>query len=373
MGFARGLGRFLLSIAVSLSLSLWLVVATLQLTVLNHTTVKDWFSSSDFYNNIIPAIPFDIPDQDGNPKTKPLITSDDLHQALGQTLPASFLQSQAEAIIDSAYDWLEGSAQQIEFSIPLNQKRAEFQANLATIIKPKLAKLPHCRSHLASATDRPTCIPQGLTANSYAKKLSKLGSGDGQQWLSQPFTNKDLDTKWLQSETAQMIPAAVIASRTLMWALPIVAVVAGALYILLSDSKLRGLATMSQRIAINALVVCVIAGIAWYFGSNLQLGGLLAGTEASEASRQATVDLLQPLFQRILGDVSRVVALLSGGLAILTGVTWFIARRFSKQHAAQPAGPPVLPPDLQPPPVEPTSAPTPGQPLPEKPDKKTMS
>ncbi len=337
----RGAGRWMLSFLVALFLSLWLGVATLQMTILNRHMVEGWLQGSGLYQNLIDSLPMEVP----GATEKSFIAASDIKEALATTFTPSFLQTQSETVLNSTYDWLEGKQPKITFSIPINQKKAEFAANLAQQLEPKIAALPQCTTRLAPSTDQPTCLPKGMSAASYAAELSNLVDSDGQDFLNKPITQDDLGNG--QSRALSWLPAVVPNVDWMVVALPLLAFAAAAGYVLLSEDKMKGLATIGRRTFFHGLVVCILGGAIWFFGQSVQIDSLIPAAVGSEAEQTLVKNLIEPIVHRVAQDVGQVLTLLSGSIALVGAATWLtghvIRRRLEDKKSlnSTPTAPPM--------------------------------
>ena len=338
------MGRWFLSFLVTLLISLWLAAATLQMTILNRTMVEGWLQNSGLYQNLISAIPLEVP---GAASGQSFVTAADIKQALADTFKPSFLQTQTESILNSTYDWMEGKTPAITFSIPVNQKKAEFIANMAKVIKTKVAALPPCASAIAPSTNQPTCLPKGVSAADFADQLSHLTDGQGQDLLSKPITQKDLGN--VQSPLAGWITAIVPQVGWTVIVMPILALLAAAGFVLLNDDMLKGLATIGRRIFFHGLVVAVIGGLLWYFGQSFSLDSFIPTGEGSEVGQSIAKNLAEPLVHVVAPGIGQVLALLAGAVAIVGAAAWLAGHILKRKRDDQNRPEPPKPAEPQPP------------------------
>lgn len=332
MSFLRGFGRWLLAILMGTALSLWLVIVTLELTVLNRDVVKGWVANSGTYDRIIDLIPFKV--GEGS-----FVTTEDLRSALKTTFPASYIQTHVEAILDSSYDWVEQKSDRITFAIPVQEKITEFSTNLAALLQPKLASLPACAGMMSPSADAPTCVPKGLNIAQYAAQLSDISNSAGQDFLSGPITQDSLGN--VDTAKTGWIPPVVGQFAWLLWALPLIVVVSGSGYILLSDSKLHGLSVVGKRIFWQGLIVTVFGGIMWFFGQQVSLASLITPSgdaAAMEVETTIVQNVVEPLLRNVLPSFGQAITLLSGAVTLvgigLWATSFFLRKRGEgqKQH-----------------------------------------
>lgn len=342
MDILRAVVRWVCVALISAALSVWVVVAVAQATVLNRGTVKQWLAQSGVYHTGIGNI---VQAQQSGGQGDSLITTDVLQKAFAQTFPASYVQQGAETAVDATYNWLDGTARSITFSVPVQNKSDEFAKNLAAVITPKLAQLPQCSGQVPN-DGSVTCIPQGETPQDFATQLTQLSSsGD---FLNAPLTNQTVGQSMLASggsPSLQWLPAAVQMAHTLFWALPVAMVACAALYVLCSPDKLRGVSMVGRVVAINTLILVVGGLVMWYATSSIDLSSTVMASDQQTASTMASI--INPLARTILPGVARALVLYSGiacaiGVGLWIGLALWRRRRL---HTA--SGPPIPPPTSQ--------------------------
>ena len=343
MNIARGIARWGLAFFIGTFLSAWIFVATLNATVANREVVKNWLAQSGVYKHALDNTLRVTADQSGS--LMDLTTNTTLQQALTKTFDSTYIQQYTNKVIDATYDWVEGKAPAITFSIPVQEKSAEFSANLAAEIKPKIEMLPPCNSRIGNLNaNQITCIPTGVSADDYAKQLAQPSSSNG--FLNTPITQDNLRSPIQLSA----LPALAQAMHMLLWALPIAVAVCGALFVLASDAKLAGLGRLGRQLTINAGLVLVLGLVTWYVGASLDLNSVLEGDEQQVAIISS---LTNPLARTVIPDFGRALSIFSGIVTAVGGILWlgaFLLRRKPQKHAEVPNIPPPAPTEAQLPP-----------------------
>ncbi|HET9411457.1 MAG TPA: hypothetical protein VFO38_01265 [Candidatus Saccharimonadales bacterium] len=315
MIFLRGLSRWLLTLIMNSAFSTWILVAVLLATILSADTAKNWLATSGIYQKALPTVITFSTGQNTGAASK-----DDLQKAMVATFTPGYVQRQTETIVQATYDWIHGKTKDISFSIPVKDKRADYSANLQKELEAKFANLPACTMRIAPS-ESPTCIPQGYDAKKLASQYSQIP--ESSDFLNAPITPQSVQS-FISVPNASSLPGIVALMNTAVWALPLIIVVCGALYVLASDNKLLALGAVGRRLCIHAAIWTVLGGALWIFGSGADLSSL-QGAGPSQAA------LLTPLVQRILPDIGIVVVLYAGSALITSGVVWittiFIRRR----------------------------------------------
>jgi hypothetical protein len=342
MGFLRGAGRWLLSLLVAAMVTAWIGASVMQATLLNRQVVKSWLASSGMYDKALRSL-FNLE------SNQDVATKEDMQNAFDTTFPPNYIKQQTETVLDATYDWIDGKKPNISFSIPIKDKRDEFTANLIKQVQPRIAALPQCPSHSSPNTTKPTCIPQGTKADDFTKQLLNISSDDS--FLAQPITPQSLVQSGQQVPNIPALPMYASYIRTLTLALPAGILLCAAAYVLLTDSKLKGLAIISRRTFFHALLIAVAGGLLWWFGSSLDLGAASQGADLQQIL--VIKNILNPVLRDVLPDVGRTIILYSGIVAAAGGIGWlasFIARRqlvrvtqFSPKPISTPAPAPITP------------------------------
>jgi ABC-type sugar transport system permease subunit len=311
MSIMRGAGRWFLSLFVAMMITAWISLGVIQATALNRNAVQGWLRDGGVYQNILNPIRLQDTGQ-------ALITKTELERALKATFPPAYLQQQSEIVLNATYDWIEGKTSAITFSIPIEQKRAEYSANLAKEIEPKLAALPQCKTRINPDVNNPTCIPQGINATELSKQVSKLG--DGGDFLNKPLTAEalsPLNTAGQRTLPTSWIPAAVANLKWLMVVLPIGVLVCAAGFVLLSESKLKGLSVISRRVFLNGALLTIAGVLLWVYGKNFSVGNFITDTNVSS--------LMDAFVRQIVPAMGRALTFTAGAVALISGISWVTA------------------------------------------------
>ncbi|HSE61922.1 MAG TPA: hypothetical protein VLA88_06565 [Candidatus Saccharimonadales bacterium] len=341
MDILRGIGRLLLSLAVALMLTAWISAGVLQATLFNRAAVPNWLRESGVYGNAInTAFQVQEPANDGD--TQAFATKDDLKNALLATFTPSYIQQQSENALGSIYDWIEGKAQTISFTIPIEQKQAEFKTNFTKQIEAKLTSLPPCPTRVNPSPTNPTCIPQGMSAADLATRLTPQITTEGGAFLDKPITASGLNL----NTNATWVPAAYASTKLLTFVLPFAIILAAAMYVFISDPKLKGLSTISRRIALNGLLLVIGGIVIAQVGRTYDFNSLL-----NDSTMGA---IINPLLHQVAPAIGQTLAVMGGAVMAVGGISWGIA--FYLRRRQQSVGPRSGKPQKLPAPPAPTQA-----------------
>lgn len=334
MNILQGMGRWLCAFLMSTALSVWIFVAVFQVTLLNRDVAKTWLSSSGVYNQALG----NFVRVSGDTSANNLITGTVLQNALNKTFPASYVQQNTNKAIDATYNWLDGTADKISFTVPVQDKAGEFSDNLAAQLEPILARLPACGTFTVQNTNGAiTCLPKGVSAADYSKQLTQLAQSS--QFLNEPLTQSNFSNNMPQYAA---LPALAQWNHTLFWLLPIVWMVLGALYVLLSGDKLRGLGNVGRQAAINSFITLLGGLLLWYVSTSIDLSNTLSQGDTQQTA--IVHSLVNPLARTILPDIGKALTLFSLIPFVIGGGLWlgtFLWRRRAHKLPSQPEIPPI--------------------------------
>lgn len=306
MVYMRAFFRGLVLLILLISVALWVLAATLQMTLLNRDTVKQWGAESGAYEKLVETLEINQVDATG------MVSGDMLRQAIGRTFTPTYIQEQTEVIVDAAYDWVDGSATEITYTIPIHERRDEFIANLAAVIEEKVQGLPQCGGSLSLNDD---CIPRAYTVETYAMSVAEQTAKDS-ELFEEPLTSIDAEP----IDAVKALP--ILASFTAMavWLLPIVIVLAGAGYVLLSKEWRRGIINLGKRFVFSSTTLVVIGALAWIFGGSVDLGTRLFG--GSDATLIAMV--VEPILQQAVVSIGMWLTIFAGAVLLIGLILWIV-------------------------------------------------
>jgi len=335
-----------LSFACALAVSTLIWLVALQATVLQRDLVKGWLRESDVYSKVIATTINQAPDIPANT----LITPDATQKALQNTFTPDYVQNQAEKIIDNAYDWMDGKLPQLQFSVPIDEKRTAFIEQLAATLEPQVAALPVCTNRADAQAG--TCRPPTQTPAQYAQTVATQAVAQSDV-LARPITDQSLTTAPQNQsgpselELLQKLPAITQTINWLVIALPIIAVLSAGLIALFAEDRLLALKRLGRRICMGSIFTLIAALVLLYFS-----GGNTLPNIVSTASNPLA-ELLAPFFQKAIGALAQWLIGLSAIAIAISGGAWLACGLLvrKRQHSTLP---PTTPPAPQPPHTPPT-------------------
>lgn len=325
MVFMRAFFRGLLLLVILISIAVWVLAATFQMTLLNRDTVKQWGEQSGAYGKLVETLEINQVDATG------LVSGDMLRRAIGETFTSGYIQEQTEVIVDAAYDWVDGEASEISYTIPIHERRDEFIGNLAGVIEEKVQDLPQCGGSLSLNEE---CIPRAYTAETYAMSVAERTAEDS-DLFEEPITSADAEPV----DAVKTLPTLASLTSMAVWVLPIVVVLTGIGYVLLSKNWRLGLTNLGKRFVFSSATLVIIGALAWLFGSSVDLGTRLFG--GSDATLIAMV--VEPILQQAVVSVGMWLTIVAGGVVLVGIILWIIGAVLQRRSGGTPDGGEAVP------------------------------
>lgn len=157
------------------------------------------------------------------------VTDAEVKVALEQAAPRAWVDQQLAGLIDVMADYLSGASDDLSFSMPLGERRAETIEALSSLAEAKLSqavgRLPVCASpaDIADAASRiasvsmPTCVPPGTDAAAVAGVLKTVLDRDLDRLIGGRFPEQiTFDRAALESQLGKDAFAGVDAARKLI-------------------------------------------------------------------------------------------------------------------------------------------------------------
>jgi hypothetical protein len=319
---------------------------TLQATIMNRSVVKNWISENNIYDGklitaLVQTSSANSPQSD-TPPSSINVSPETIKSAMVATFTPDFVQTHTEAVIDSAYDWIEGKSPEFRFSIPVDQKRATFIQQLSKSLEPQVTMLPVCGS--ARIAQNIACRPPNLTVEQFAVQITtqSLSASDT---FATPLTNESFsqaiqnDTPQSSSSPLNQLPLLRAATDVLFVILPVIAILSALIVVFatLAGHRLAASTRLARRIFFSMLLTFIPAFIILFILKDNDFGlANLFGAQIGE--------LVVPLIKTIIIDIAYKLAIFSGIAGLLAAITWIglyvQQQRLSKNIAS--ASPPHL-------------------------------
>lgn len=257
--------RILISILTTflmISLLLTALFWTLNNTVGQRGTVKDWLDSSGIYDDIIDQAA-DEARKSVNATNGSDIDGNMLARAIDKTFTPAFLQDKTEQILDGTYDWLEGTSPALDFTIDLSRQKTDLAANLTDEIRIRLNALPACTNLSELESFDPftsNCKPPELDARLQEFEDDFVNS---REFLPNPVIHAsdlkvgDGDNKQSLDEAFGQAPTWYRSARNLIWAAALTAVLSAIGILLLSQPRRTGLKHLTVNLSVAAILLLI--------------------------------------------------------------------------------------------------------------------
>jgi len=252
-------------------------------TIHNRTTVKGWFTKSNFYGQIVDVVLEKAkasadkeqpngpngPTQDKDSGIGSLPINDPAIQAVAkQAFNSQLLQTSVESFLNGSYNWLEGTAKDIDFRIDLTTAKQQLATGLGTYVTNRVAALPVCASNpniedydAFSATCRPSVLSAAQAGSEFSANLLK------QDFLKDPVITADSlkmeddgsqKTALTSDSKVTAVKTAYQRSSQLPILLSLIAAVLATGIVLLSVDKLRGIRKASYVFVVTGVILLLI-------------------------------------------------------------------------------------------------------------------
>jgi hypothetical protein len=299
-------------------------LSTIQATVLNRSVVKSWVSENKIYDGkLIAALVQTSSANSRQSDTAPSsinVSPEIIKSAMVATFTPDFVQTHTEAVIDHAYDWIEGKSPEFRFSVPVDQKRATFIQHLSKSLESQVTMLPVCGS--ARIAQNIACRPPNLSVEQFAVQITTQ-SLSASETFATPLTNESFSLA-TQNNTPQsgslpltQLPMLRAATDVLFVILPILAILSVLIVVFatVAGHRLAASTRLARRIFFSMLLTFTPAFIILFILKDNDFGlANLFGAQMGE--------LVVPLIRTIIIDIAYNLAAFSGIASILAVITW---------------------------------------------------
>lgn len=327
----HGLFVLLLSTATFAGIAL----ISVALTITDRETIKSWPVEAGVYEEITPNI-LDLAahsrseeGNDGGDELNRLLNSETLDtnrlkSAIASVYNSRYWQTKYDTVIDSTYNWLEGSQPELMFELNFGDRMDELAGSVSTEVANQLAGLSTCSSNqLPSQFDilSAKCLPPGVSATQAANQLERsLKDGLGRQELLLSSDNIDMSPE--QEQNLQRIYQAASQIPLIFAAVSLVLI---GLVAVTGRSWLHGLR--------RAGLVLISAGILSWIGFFLlkQVGNIRPPVN-DEATKEMVENVAAPLVQTMIVSFSNIGLWVALTVVIAGILLWMAAYMWHKVH-----------------------------------------
>ncbi len=264
----------------------------------------------------------------------PLITT-----ALQTAVSGDSLQSALEPLIDNTYGWLDGSAEQPEFSLAVDPIKANFQQNLTASLQQRAASLPVCPGFQpTSGTDIFTynCIPRGTDVTALINDTVNRISTNASIFADEAAADGTISTEEARelgvSDPTQNLPDTLPNTFQFLakgqWWFIIGAFLSAVGVVLLSKTALYGFRKLGILLVINGVGVLIVGFIFGFIISALTPNASVEVTESA-------VNALKQASRIILNDnagMLKIIGLVALSLGVISIVVSSILLKNSRDN-----------------------------------------
>ncbi len=255
MHFAQKIGLWLSKLLMHAGLVL--IVASLSVIFLfgEKQALKDVLIESGVYSSFVDSVLVDNAKTSSNQLSSLPLQDPEIQKIAKQAFSPTALKNATESFVDRLYDWLNGSADSLTFSIELNPQKEVFIEQVSTYGANRLVGLPPCSENEVQNTTifalqcRPENVPLEFIKQQVHDDL------EASEFLKDiRFTEADLPkTKsgaYIHQELA-FVPPLLRALRTSVWTFLVVFVLASLLFILMRKPLRRGVKLYGRDLLSN--------------------------------------------------------------------------------------------------------------------------
>lgn len=328
-------------------------------TVGQPAAVKQIVSESGVYNSLIPNLLTTVKQVNtdvGNlSATDPAVTT-----AANQAFSPDYIKQNAETIIDSTYDWLDGKTAEPNFSLNLSGAKTSFADSLASQFQQKATALPKCTSASSSTSfniSTATCLPPGVTAASVGQAIKDDVAG-GKDFLQNPVISADSvkdnsSNKSIFQGQLKSFPTQYQRAKKTPTILIILTLLAAVAIFFLSPNHLKGLRHLGITLLLVGLFMLVFA-----WGLNRVIDTKVI-PRIKIKDNSVITDKVRVLATDIAHRVDRNYWIFGGVYSVLGAVAIGTPMIINRRKTLPVHGSPASPKDLEVVPQEPKPAPKP--------------
>lgn len=309
-------------------------------TVMDRSVTKSWLSEGKIYDNFVNELAKLVEKEQTKSRGPEASESDAnvdmaaLARAAKAAFPPNVLQANVESILTSAYDWLEGKTDKLNFNLDLADEKQAFIDALGNEAIAKLSSLPACTNEQISEDFdlfSAGCLPSGTDINAQVSELKneiassdsilpdtqlsgddiKVNVGGEQQTLDQAFPDAPKWYGWFRSSPLL---------------LGVLVIVNSGLIFLLSRPKRKGFKKLAWLFGLTATALLLIGGAGSIIGNQLGKGSFKLGAGQDGFAE----NLLLPLVRQVSSSFSKWHLIIGGvylGIAVICIVVYLLLKK----------------------------------------------
>ena len=298
-----------------LVLGFFVILLTLQTTIMQRENIKDWLVKGKAYENIAAYTYEQQGSGDPGVVARPTANSafeKPVKDALAKTFNPAYAKKNTEYALDKTYDWLEGKTASPSFTIRVDAEQQTFIKNLVPELRKQLRKLPPCQTAQPVDFTDLQCRPVGVNDQTTAQALA-AASVQQTDLFDQPLTNKTIGDDGQPLALTINLPALYQAIPGLTSTLLVVTLAMASLAILVSRERISA----GRRLLLQAIISM---GIAFACGLGLAAIGTFLDMQIEAfftTVASVTNALLAPLTDQALPAIGGRIMLISGAIVVI--------------------------------------------------------
>jgi hypothetical protein len=331
MNTLRKIALFFIGLALFISLPLNTLVWTTRQTILERQVVLGWLKQGKVYDNIADTAAKIAEDTLKNKENNPdqgmqngnqdgggsMPDAATLVKAAKVALPPNVLQQNVEAIINGAYDWLDGKTETVVVNLDLTDEKKAFIDALGNEAISRAASLPACTQQQTSDFDplSSNCIPSGVNVAAQANKIKEELASSKDFLPDTNITSEDLKVgdegnKQLISDAFSPAKKVYGYGRDLAYVATAILAIDAVLIFFLGKTRRSGL-------KVNAWIFGLAGGWALLIGALLKALNSSIVNNALSRTGDASIgnSLVGPLATQILSSLSKWNLVIGGAYA----------------------------------------------------------
>ena len=308
----RGLCNYLFKISV-----IFLAVSAATVTVFGSVAgLKSNIKDSGIYDKVVDGIVSQIkkdqakkPNNESGPANDEISIDDPaVQEVIKKALPASFLETSANDVIDGVFGWLEGNTKMPEFTIELAEPKKQLAVGIGDVAYQKALALPVCTvSQLRTLNlkdldiNNIPCLPPGINLQTERDKFVETVANSNEFLSDTTITNEDLLKSGDKNgfDQASSVPTLYQLLVKLPYIFGALGILTGLGVVLLHDDRRRGLWVVGRTVLIAGIVLLLGVAISNYVINSNSIIKLNNVSEFEETART--------LARLLAGDFSRVL------------------------------------------------------------------
>ncbi len=302
MGFFRSIAAFILTSVFFSSLLLVAYGWTFNETVANSSAVKGWVEKSGSYNNFVSELVKTSAEQNHDDESS--LDTETLLSAADQSFTPPRLQENFENLLDGAYNWLDGRAEKIRFTIDFRDEIDNFRTNIVSSAESRLNSLPVCEFAAVNPQVDPfkaDCLPREADVDALIDDFKRQSLDEDFSPVDSVITETSLqeDSDDSIEDQAAFLPTAwQIAKLGAVLAIATAIISAGLLY-LIATNKRKLLTRFARGFFFGALTL----GIFTFFTSRSDSWLENIFSQDESASSFAS-NVIQPIVNLAVDDIT---------------------------------------------------------------------